>query len=368
MAQKLVTVTMTLPDGRRKYYRGKTKKEAEAKRDRDAALLDHGVDITTNPTFEEFGELWFDLNKNNSSLHVRSKETTRGILERYVYPAIGRKAVRELRPTDIMNMMKDLSEYSQSTQRKVLQATRAICSFAVDNDIITKSPVLTSIKASGAATEEIKPLTDEQCQCLLAAVKDTRAYLFVELLLYTGLRKGEALGLMWKDIDFRSSTLSVERSVIYPINNKAGEINPELKTSAARRVIPIVPELKKDLETAKGKSKSLYVFSMKDGSFLSESSFRRMWDLINYRSTKTEGSRKILDRTVDFDVHPHLLRHTCVTRWIESGLTAKEAQYLAGHASPDVTMRIYAHYRREQQLAETAAKMAAYSSRIAIQA
>ena len=129
----------------------------------------------------------------------------------------------------------------------------------------------------------------------------------------------------------------------------------------------IVPELLADLKEEKKTSKSLYVFSMKNGSFLSESSFRRMWDLIAYRSTETKGKNTIIPRTPDFDVHPHQLRHTCITRWIESGLTAKEAQYLAGHATPDVTMRIYAHYRREQKLAETAAKMAAVSSRIAAQ-
>lgn len=355
----LFTTTLTLPNGTRKYYRGKTKKEAEDKKEKDLKLINNGLELQ-NPTFEELGELWFDLTKNGSNLHIRTKETTKGILNRYVYPAIGTKHIRDLRPADILGMMKGIASYSNSTQKKVLQATRAICSFAVENNMVLKSPVLPSIKAGGASTEDIKPLTDEQCLRLLNAVKGTRAYLFVELLLYTGLRKGEALGLMWQDIDFRNATLHVERSVVYPINNKAGEINTELKTSSARRTIPIVPPLLADLQAEKAKSKSLYVFHMKNGNFLSESSFRRMWDLIDYRSTNTEGR---LPRTIDFEVHPHLLRHTCVTRWIESGLTAKEAQYLAGHASPDVTMRIYAHYRREQQLAETAAKMAAAAGR-----
>lgn len=360
-----VTISLTLPDGTRKYYRGKTKKEAEAKRDKDAKLLGLGVDITDNPTFQMVGERWFSLTKDTDDLHIRTKETLQGTLARYVYPALGEKNIRDIRPMDIMLMMKSIGSKSNSTQRKVLQATRAICAFAVDNNLIVKSPVLDSLKAGGAVTEEVTPLTDAQCRRLLKATEGTRVHLFVELLLLTGLRKGEALGLMWQDIDFKRAMLRVERSVVYPVGNRSGEINTELKTSAARRMIPIVPELLADLKAEKEKSKSLYVFHMKNGSFLSESSFRKMWDLIRFRSFGTESELSRLPKTIDFDVHPHQLRHTCVTRWIEHGLAVKEVQYLAGHATPDVTMRIYAHYRREQEINETAARMAAFSGKLA---
>ena len=56
-------------------------------------------------------------------------------------------------------------------------------------------------------------------------------------------------------------------------------------------------------------------------------------------------------------MHPHLLRHTCITRWVESGLDVKEVQYLAGHATPDMTMRVYAHYDRLVRLESTAEKV-----------
>ena len=77
------------------------------------------------------------------------------------------------------------------------------------------------------------------CTALLDAVRGTRAFLFVELLLYTGLRRGEALGLMWSDIDFQKEELHVSRSIVFTNDNQTGEINPDLKTSNARRDIPI---------------------------------------------------------------------------------------------------------------------------------
>ena len=216
-----------------------------------------------------------------------------------------------------------------------------------------------SIKAAGAETEEVEALSDEQCAALLNAIRGTRAYLFVELLLYTGLRRGEALGLMWKDIDFNKAELSVCRSIVYTDDHPEGEINPDLKTTNARRNIPIVPWLLEDLKAAKKESNALYVFSMQGGAFLSKTSFRRMWDIIDRRTVGSETKRSLLDRVLDFKVHPHQLRHTCITRWIENGMDLKEAQYLAGHATADITMNIYAHYRKAQLLSGTAAKMAA---------
>lgn len=356
MAKKLYTVTLTLPDGTRKYYRAATKKEAEAKRDKDKALLNGGVNIADESTFQEVAELWFVLLKEDK-LHSKSKEIVTGILARHVYPVIGQKKVRDIKPADILLLMKSVSGSSNSLQRKVLQYTKAICSFAADNALIPKSPVLSSIKAGGAETEEVEALTDDQCAMLLDAVKDTRAYLFVELLLYTGLRRGEALGLMWQDINFDKAELSVCRSIVYTDGNQTGEINNDLKTSNARRVVPIVPWLLEDLKAAKAESNALYVFAMNDGRYLSKSSFRKLWEIVENRTTATQTKRSRLKRTLDFTVHPHQLRHTCVTRWIENGLDLKEVQYLAGHATADITMNIYAHYRKAQLLVDTAQKM-----------
>ena len=341
--QKTYTVTLTLPDGSRRYYRAATREEAEAKRERDQALLGLGVNISDNSTFKELAEYWFKLMKEDQ-LHKKSQEIIRSTLKTHIYPMLGHRPVKEVKPADIMALMKSVSRCSSSLQKKVLQYTKSIFGFAVDNDLILKNPVISSIKAGGSAPDEVTALTDDQCTALLESVRDTRAYLFVELLLYTGLRRGEALGLMWQDIDFDKAVLSISRSIVYPDDNPAGEINSELKTSNARRVVPVVPWLLEDLKVAHKASRSLYVFSMQDGSFLSKSSFRRLWEIIDRRD-------------LGFSVHPHQLRHTCITRWIESGLDMSEAQYLAGHATADITMNIYTHYRKEQLLTETAKKM-----------
>ncbi len=306
--------------------------------------MESGVNITGNPTVKEMAELWFRLFKED--LHAKSKETIRGILTRHIYPSLGDRKIREVKPADILFLMKSVSATSNSLQRKVLQYTRSIFALAVDNDLILKSPVLSSIKAAGDTADEVEALTDQNCAELLEAVNGTRAYLFVELLLYTGLRRGEALGLMWSDIDFLNSELTVSRSIVYTEENPAGEVNADLKTANARRTIPIMPWLLEDLNKKKLKSTGLYVFSMQDGRNLSKSSFRALWKIVRRRCKK-----------LGFSVHPHQLRHTCITKWVESGMDVKEAQYYAGHASADITMNINAHYRRVQRKKESIEKM-----------
>ena len=101
MAKKnLYTVTLTLPTGKRKYYRGKTKKEAETKRDKDKMLLGSGVNIADESTFKDVAELWFYLFKEDQ-LHSKSKEIIQGTLTRHIYPMIGKKNVRDIKPRNV---------------------------------------------------------------------------------------------------------------------------------------------------------------------------------------------------------------------------------------------------------------------------
>ena len=125
------------------------------------------------------------------------------------------------------------------------------------------------------------------------------------------------------------------------------------------RKIPMAPALVKELKQESLKSNSVWVFAKQDGDHLSYNSFRSMWRIIETRSTtKRElNGRELVERTLDFDVHPHLLRHTCITRWFEQGLDLKEIQRLAGHASLNITLNVYTHYGEEERFAETAAKI-----------
>lgn len=96
------------------------------------------------------------------------------------------------------------------------------------------------------------------------------------------------------------------------------------------------------------------------GVSLTKTSFRNLWRLVERR---TEGNGRVsrslgaqygtLTVALDFSCHPHQLRHTYITKLFEAGLDLKQVQYLAGHATPEMTIRVYTHYRARQRAAET---------------
>ena len=117
------------------------------------------------------------------------------------------------------------------------------------------------------------------------------------------------------------------------------------------------------LEQERARSSSPYVLSMENGSSLTKSSFRRMWSAIEVRtasegrplgSTVSGGREGPIKVSLDFPCHPHQLRHTCITQWVESGMKVKQAQYLAGHSTLEMTLRVYSHYRQKTQEPEIA--------------
>lgn len=362
---KRVRVSMTLPDGSRKFFDGKNKKEAEKKRDEAKIQIASGWSVGNKTTFNQMAKLWLEEYKAQKKLHPRTKETAEGILRRYVLPEIGSMPITEIKPAHIDRMLLKISDLSKSTQNKVLIYSTAVFNKAIENEIIPKSPTFRK-KPTADDPKKIKPLTDEQCKALLSATKGTRVYPFIVVCLFCGLRKGEALGLMWKDIDFDKKIMKIERSVVYLDSNKQGVINTDLKTESSHRIIPMSPEVCEVLKAEKKKTDSVYVFSMRSGKFLSEESFRSMWALISYRTIGGPGAGQHVQATLDFNVHPHQLRHTCCTRWIEAGLTPKEAQYLMGHASPDITMGVYADYRAQQELSKTAEKISSEALRLSV--
>jgi integrase len=109
----------------------------------------------------------------------------------------------------------------------------------------------------------------------------------------------------------------------------------DLKSLAAYRSIPLPNQLLEALRRRSGKKDSLFVVpSETTGNEMSLSAFRRMWGIVK--------------RAVDFHVEPHLLRHTYITELCASGMDIKKIQYLAGHATVQMTLNIYAKVTNNQ--------------------
>ena len=192
-------------------------------------------------------------------------------------------------------------------------------------------------------------------------IQRTRAELFTLLCLYAGLRREEALGLLWPDVhlDGGSPHLDVRHAVTFDKNGRPAH-SPELKSNAAYRTIPIPPPLLEALRRRRDDNSSPFVVpSDKTGLEMSLSAFRRMWqpvqgysypvvkrddsgNSVKGENGKSKKEKKSIPGLVSYRVHPHLLRYTYITELCLSGLDIKKIQYLAGHETVQMTLDIYA--------------------------
>ncbi|MEY8388867.1 site-specific integrase [Oscillospiraceae bacterium 38-13] len=338
---RYLTKAVKLPNGTRKYFHAKTQKELDEKVLKAQILVKSGVDICSEETFAHFSQMWYDLYKK-PYLRENSLTSIKYVLNQHILPYIGGCRLRDINPMQIQAVMAGLSGKSNSLQAKVLMNLRSIFDVAIENGLIAKPPVSKTLKPAGNATEEKETLTADDCQLLLERVKNARARTFLLIGLHTGMRRGEILGLQWKDIDFEAKVIHVRHNAVV----KEGEtrVSEDLKTKAAKRNLPLSEELEAWLAQRKKTSHSQYVIAMENHKPLTKSAYRSMW--------------KLVERELpDMHITAHILRHTFITRMFEAGLDIKETQYLAGHSTPGVTLKVYTHYTQRSREAKTAEKV-----------
>lgn len=347
-----------LPNGKRKTIRSNDPEDFQRKVLKAEQELAAGVNIMDPTCVCDLIQQWFSLTKE-PYLRDTSLNTLRGTINRYCLPKwFASKKVRDVKPVDIARLMSELNIYSQSTQSKVLQILRSAFQFAVDNDIILKSPVRGYHKSRGSAPDEVVPLTIEESNQLLEVTYGTRVYVPICLMLACGLRRGEVCGLMWSDVDFDSQVIHVRHTCI--LVRGLERVEERTKTRAGRRDIPMPDWLVSVLKSEKAKSNSIYVSPKPNGDHHTQGSWRHMWQLVTrreIRSATPNDKHTDCPRVLDFHCHPHQLRHTCITRWLEQGLDFKEIQYLAGHSTIDMTLSLYSHYGKRGRFEDTKSKL-----------
>lgn len=362
---KTYATHVTTPTGDRVFLRAKTKEELEEKVLEAKIQLRSGVDITQDVLFADYAQTWikaYKLGKVRPSSYA-SIETN---LRVHVLPFFSAFKLKDVKPMHIQLFITSLSGKSKSLQDKCIRIVKNIFDSAVDNGMIPRSPVSRSDRATAENSPEEEPLTDEQALALLNAVDGTRAYIFCLLALSTGMRRGEILGLMWEDIDFKANAIRVTHNKALILNKLDAPVTALPKTDAGRRVLPMGSLLKERLLLEKAKSKSPFVVSMLNGQSLTKSAFRALWLNVERRTAGSGSVPRLLGATyggvkvtLDFKTHPHQLRHTYITKLFEEGLDLKQVQYLAGHSKPEMTLRVYTHFRQKQRAAETHAQVCA---------
>lgn len=361
-------------DGKRVALYAKTAEELYNKVQEAKRQVENAVFRRTTPTVAEYCEKWLLM----QSAHIRNTTLIdyRSKVKNYIIAPLGHLYMAEVSADDVKLAMVPASKKSGSVYRSVNMLIKSIFNSAVDSKVIAVSPCKGISAKGGKPQKDRDALTDSQAAQLLSAIKGLPPYVFVMLGLYAGLRREEILALKWDCVflDEKAPYLSVRRA--WHTENNRPVISTELKTKAAKRDIPIPPQLLECLKEAKEASKSEYVVANRDGKPLSYTQFVRVWKYIETRSTKERtyvryvNGQKIVHTvtpvlgekaahnskvvySLDFQVTPHQLRHTYITNLIYASVDPKTVQYLAGHENSKMTMDIYAKvkYNRPQELA-----------------
>lgn len=362
-------------DGKRVALYGKTREELYDKVMEARQQIEDNTFRRSSPTVKEYCEKWLLL----QSAQVRTTTLTdyTSKVKRHIIEPLGHMNMADVTVDDIRLALVPVSKKSASVYKSVNILYKCIFAAAKESKVIQENPTLYLSGKNGGVTQKDKiPLTDEQVQRLLDTVRELPPYDFVMLGLYAGLRREEILALQWDAVHLDETTPYLTVCRAWHTEHNRPVILTELKTKAAHRNVPLPDCLAECLREAKETSASDYVVANSDGDPLSYTQFRQLWKYIVTRTAKPRMARKLVDGkyvkymlypklgekarnnghvvySLDFEVTPHLLRHTYITNLIHASVDPKTVQYLAGHESCKITMDIYAKvkYNRPDELA-----------------
>ncbi len=303
-----------------------------------------------NKIVSDFAKEYLSIQK--TSLSPGTYDFYQSIIDKHILPMFGRMRLRDIKTYHVQDFILRLNSLPRSdgkpghiapqTIKRYTTVLRSILTMAykmyyVDDDV-GLSRRLTFPKER---YQEVDVFTIEEAKAILTAAKTEpiNIRLLIEIALFTGMRRGEIVGLKWSDINFDKQCLSVKRSVYKPKGEKSIEKEPKSHSSFRTIAIPncLCETLKKykkyqteySLSHAATWRNLDYIFTDEVGNVMNP-------------QTPTKQFSHFLARHNIRHLKFHCLRHTSATILLSNGCDIKTVSARLGHSSIDTT-NIYVH-------------------------
>lgn len=304
--------------------------------------------VKATSKFGEYLEYWL--------AEVVAKEKSQGtydnyasLIHRHIAPALGGKVLQKLSAKDVRSFLHSMktvetvrgSVMSDRTRQLLHTVISSALGYAVREELITRN-VVRLVETPHADQADVAPLDDEELAAFLPVAVEHRLRALWVIYLGLGLRRCEALGLAWEDIDFEREIVHVR----YQLKRIKGQgmKRVRLKSKKSRRVLPLPAVAARALRAWRlvqaneqgtagarwdGNAMDL-VFTTRFGRPIEPSTINRSL-LVLARRAKLRN------------LHPHALRHSCATFLKAQGVDLIVIRDILGHSQLSVTADIYTH-------------------------
>lgn len=338
-----------------------TARQIEKELNRQATLFEERVKNTGGASgsvkFEVFAEEWF-----SSYAEKRLKASTIARYRRLcprIFAAIGSKRIDKITVRDIQHFIDDLGAagtrqpngkkeqradprgLSPKTIRHYMSLISVILDYAMKLDMITDNPCRRVTLPALDNTEKDIYTIEEAARFLeLLEHEDMQYRVFFTLAIYTGMRRGELLGLEWKDIDFKSDLVNIVRTSQY--NSSKGIYTDTPKTKKSTRTLKIPAALTELLHEYRVHQLEQR-FQLGTQWIDTDRLFVRWNGEPIHPDMPYKWLHRFCERNALRPVTVHSFRHLNATMLINAGVDIRTTSAMLGHSNTTTTLNIYAH-------------------------
>lgn len=330
---------------------GMTKRQIEKELARQATLFEEnckcGNVSVEKPTFERYAAYVIDLKERSGELKVKTVERYKDLLKR-ISEEIGPLKLQDIRPDHLNRLYAKLAEPGQNKRtgsglsaKTIIEHHRVISSVlsqAVKEQLVPSNMALRATPPK-VPKHEMDAFEVEEVKAILVALETEplKWQVMTQLLIATGARRGEIMGLRWANVDWDNSRLYLCENRVY--TKRTGAISTTLKTDENRFV-----------------SVSASVMELLKRWQSEQAAFFRALDIVpsDYIMTAENGQPMHPDSPTDWlakfskrhnlpPIHPHKFRHTQASLLISEGVDILTVSKRLGHAKVSTTLDIYSH-------------------------